>query len=223
MTLNTSVADDQLGQYYRRTAAIADRLDKSLPFDMVMTALQRIHDGLFDGAQVTKKQVVIESREWKVWKTIKLGMGLKTAADFRKAFTDAEMKIGDWGNDVLGNPAFEVAEKETIVDLVVVSVAELGFNDGATRRGIYKRAHKLGLQACPAEIGPQLRLQYPDQPRAEWLVIGMDPITATDGRLSVFNVVRCNNEYWLHGYRGHPDYLWLASDRFVFVRPQTIE
>ncbi|MGH7249371.1 MAG: hypothetical protein ACREGC_00170 [Minisyncoccia bacterium] len=47
MTLNPSVADDQLGQYYRRTSAIADRLDKSLSFTDAMEALQCLHDGKF--------------------------------------------------------------------------------------------------------------------------------------------------------------------------------
>src|SRR3989344_4827167 len=45
MTLSTSVTDDRLGQYYRRIAAIAERLDKSLPFGRVMDTLQTIHDG----------------------------------------------------------------------------------------------------------------------------------------------------------------------------------
>ena len=47
MTLNidTSVTDDQLGQYYRRTAAIAGRLGRSLDYKDTMAALQRIHDG----------------------------------------------------------------------------------------------------------------------------------------------------------------------------------
>lgn len=48
MTLSLSVADDRLGQYFRKTLAIADRLDKSLPFEQVMAALQRIHDGEFE-------------------------------------------------------------------------------------------------------------------------------------------------------------------------------
>ena len=48
MTLNISVADDQLGAYYRKTAAIADRLGKSLRYEDVMAALQRIHDNDFE-------------------------------------------------------------------------------------------------------------------------------------------------------------------------------
>ena len=48
MTLNTRVTDDQLGAYFRKTVAIADRLGKSLDPDKVMAAMQRIHDGELD-------------------------------------------------------------------------------------------------------------------------------------------------------------------------------
>ncbi len=54
MTLNISVTDDQLGVYFRKVAAIADRLGKSLPFDHVMVELQAIHDGKFDKISAPK-------------------------------------------------------------------------------------------------------------------------------------------------------------------------
>src|SRR3990167_10444038 len=100
--------------------------------------------------------------ELKTWKTIKLGTGLKTADDFRNAFKKAGYKIGNWGNDILGTAAFTaaVATRETSVDLVRVTVAELGFPDGARRGEIYARALEFGLRYCSAEVGPQLRLQY---------------------------------------------------------------
>lgn len=46
MTLNLSVTDDRYGRLMRRVAAIAERLDKSAPFEAVMLALQHIHDGV---------------------------------------------------------------------------------------------------------------------------------------------------------------------------------
>src|SRR3989344_4339366 len=57
MTLNisSSVADDQLGAYYRKTVAIADRLGKSLRYEDVMAALQRIHDNDFEKPFVAQK------------------------------------------------------------------------------------------------------------------------------------------------------------------------
>lgn len=45
MTPNIGVTDDQLGKFHRRVKAISERLGKSLPFDEVMQAFQKIHDG----------------------------------------------------------------------------------------------------------------------------------------------------------------------------------
>ena len=156
--------------------------------------------------------------ELKIWKTIKLGAGPKTADEFRKALKDSGCRISDWANDILGKPAFTVATEETEVDLVVKSVAELGFKDGATRADIYRRAQELGLELCPPEVGPQLRLQYKDQPRNEWLLVGMEPITDSDGDLHVFAVGRHVDDLSLHGHDGDPDGFWRGNYRWVFLR-----
>jgi len=155
--------------------------------------------------------------KFSVWRTLKLGTGLKTANDFRGALNSQGCKISDWAGDILGQPAFTASDIETEVDLVNVSVAELGFKKGATRADIYKRALELGLELCPAEVGPQLRLQYKDQPRGEWLRIGMEPLADSDGYPNVFDVVHGVGELWLYGL-GHPGYFWRGDNRFVFVR-----
>lgn len=155
---------------------------------------------------------------WSVFKTLKLGTGPKTADDFRAALVASGMKIGDWANDILGKPEFTVATKEAEVDLVIVSVAELGFKKGATREKIYAKAKELGLDLCPAEVGPQLRLQYKDQSLNEWLAIGMEPIRHSDGNLDLFNVERNGDGLWLYSYYDSPGDVWNSDDRFVFVR-----
>jgi hypothetical protein len=75
-----------------------------------------------------------------VWKTIKLGTRPKTADEFRRAIKDHEMGIGDWANDILKKPEFRVTEKETEIDLVLVTGAELGFENRTARQNIYRRA-----------------------------------------------------------------------------------
>ena len=159
-------------------------------------------------------------RNWPTWKTIKLGTGAKNADDFRKALKDCGMRIGDWGNDILGKPEFTVIARETEVDLVKVTVAELGFKDGARRDQIYDRAKEFGLELCPSEVGPQLRLQYKDQPLNEWVYIGMEPIRRSDGDLSVFSVEHLDDGLWLYGNCGFPDLVWNAVFQWVFVRPR---
>ena len=86
-----------------------------------------------------------------------------------------------------------------------------------TWKEICDRALELGFELCPNEIGPQLRLQYADQPKGEWLLIGMEPITVSDGHLLVFLVAHDGDGQWLHGLLGYPDYRWNAGSRFVFV------
>ncbi len=155
--------------------------------------------------------------QFPVWKTVKLGTGIKSADDFRSAIKRAGYRISDWANDILGKPAFSVASKEMEVDLVNVSVAELGFANDASRKEIYDRAIELGLELCPAEVGPQLRLQYKDQSHSEWLVIAMEPIVASDGGLLVFRVDHDGGGVWLDSHGGHPGRVWGAGSRFLFV------
>ena len=60
MTPQKGVADDQLGQYYRRVSAIADRLGKSLSFQFVMDMLQRIHDGFVRRVRVDRTRTPVQ-------------------------------------------------------------------------------------------------------------------------------------------------------------------
>jgi hypothetical protein len=164
--------------------------------------------------------VKLVDRNWSIWKTIKLGTGIKDADDFRKAIKDCGMQIGDWANDILCKPQFTVATEETEVDLVIVSVAELGFKNRAKLKDIFTRAKELGLQLCPNEVGPQLRLQYPDQSKNEWLIIGMEPVADSVGYLRLFSVAHGGGGLWLGAYYDYPDSVWISSNRFVFVLPR---
>ncbi len=155
---------------------------------------------------------------FKVWKTIRIGTGLRTVDDFRKALKEGGFRLSDWAEEILGKPAFTASETETEVDLMVVSVSELGFKDGATRRDIYNRVQELGLSLCPAEVGLQLRLQYKDQPKGEWLLVGMEPITDSDGNFFVFYVGCDDYGPWLSRNLGSPVSFWSAHSRWVFAQ-----
>lgn len=162
--------------------------------------------------------------EFKVFKTLKLRTGID-ADGYRKAIKgkkvgNKKMDIGNYANDILGKPAFAVVTEETQLDLVVVSVKELTGKDQAPLKEIFARAKEKGLQICPNQVGPELRLQYEDQPSGEWLVIGMEPITGSDGVLSLFRVERDVSVLWLYTIYDHPDDVWDGSYRFVFVLPR---
>ena len=150
-----------------------------------------------------------------IWKTITIGT--HKAVDKLKADLLANgFQISEWANDILNR--ITLAAKKTKLDLVLVTVAELGFKDGAYLSDIYKRALEIGLELCPAEAGPQLRLQYKDQPVNEWILIAMEAVSGSDRFLYLFHVERGDDGAWLRCDLGKPDSFWNGHNRFVFVR-----
>lgn len=131
-----------------------------------------------------------------IWKTISIGTHARID-ELKDAILSSGFRIGDWANDVLGEPNFTVASEEKKIDLVRITPKDLGFKEGAYREDIYNRALELGLKLCPLEVGPQLRLQYIDQPRLESLQIGMEPQVDSEGHRSEFRVVHGGDDFSL--------------------------
>src|SRR5215469_651736 len=106
---------------------------------------------------------------FQIWRTITLGI-YKGVDAYRDAMDSARIKIGVSADEILGRPAFPYAKMKTDVELAVLSAAELGVeSDEASLSDVYERARQVGLELCPAEVGPQLRLDYRNQPLGEAL------------------------------------------------------
>lgn len=155
---------------------------------------------------------------FRVWKTIRIGTGPQNVNYFREALKRNGNRISGWADDLLNK--FTPNDSNLEVDLVNVLVANLGLKNSATLRDIYKRARELGLQLCPAEIGPQLRLQYQNQPNDEWLRIGMEPIADSDGYSRIFLVGHGGDDLGLDTLSFNPKCVWSHDGRWVFVVPR---
>jgi hypothetical protein len=157
-----------------------------------------------------------------VWKTITIG-SYKNVNAVRAAVDTAPCAIalGDWADEIMGRPGFAFSRKEAELDLAVVSVAELGFGEqGGARRDIYARASAIGLELCPAETGPILRLAYLDQPPGEFLHIAMRPVARYSGELVDFMLGNGGAELILVGGDARPEVVLPGAVRLVFVRPR---
>jgi hypothetical protein len=144
-------------------------------------------------------------------------IGGKNAEKLEQELNEKGNRIDDWAKKMMESKDFMPAKKAEKLDLVVLSVANLGFSSGATRQQIYDKAQELGLEIVPAEVGPQLRLQYEDQPMGEYLLVGSEPL-AVSGNLNVFDVYHYDNGRWLDHNSGHPDLHWNSNYRWVFAR-----
>jgi hypothetical protein len=151
------------------------------------------------------------------WKTITTGTFAHSFA-LLDGLNAAGCAIGDSAAQILARPAFRLSATKTQVELVAVSVAELGFQtETVPLADIYARARLLGFELAAAEIGPQLRLQYLDQPIGEFL-IAMDPIRTWSGEPIILTVANFGAGLMLIGRNGRADARIAIASRFLFVR-----
>ena len=156
-----------------------------------------------------------------IWKRITLGTQRGVNA-MRDALDASKVHVGDSADEILGRPAFPFSKAKMELDLVVLTPADLGFDGSTPIADIYRRAEHLGLELCPAETGPQLRLDYVNQPVGEFLHIAMLPIATYDGDPVDLTVGNGGAGLVLLGGVGRSDLKLHSSVKFVFVRPARI-
>jgi len=145
--------------------------------------------------------------------------------DYAKDMLESE----DFVRSLYRNPddpkeKWELKDKEQI-KFVKLKVRDLGFSNNVTIKEIYERAEDFGLELCPAETGPQIRLNYDkifnkEQPKGESFSIAMKEISDRDGDQNVFSVYRNGDgESWLNGRWAWSGSVWDPDHEFVF-RPR---
>jgi hypothetical protein len=219
MTLSTSVADDRLGKYYRRTTAIAERLDKSLPFDKVMDSLQLIHDG-----KLTPFSGGLRGR---FIRTMPIMIGGVSKDDLIEQVKAAHRELGSYAASMMRHEMFTTLDEPETITLIDLCPADLGFTENPTtdelldvkRLAEWSAVNLDGyvLDLCPAEVGPHLAIQYKDQPKGGVLWIAMERIPDSGDDPDVFVVERDDDGgLWLARAWTLPGGRWGLDLRVVF-------
>ena len=161
------------------------------------------------------KVVEVHPREFPVWKTVKLGT-CKTPGAYYMALKEAGVNISPLCSGTLDR--ITCSKGEIDLDLVALSVADLGLKEDARYTNICAKAQEFGLELCPAEVGPALRLQYGDQPEGEELRIAMKDLIDCSGDLDIFVVEHDGNGLLLYSL-GCPDLVSNVGCSLVFIKP----
>jgi hypothetical protein len=152
-----------------------------------------------------------------VWKTITVGT-YRSPIALHDALVARGVHVGDLAGQMLRLPTFQLISAPTRIDLALLSVWELvPGSDRASFPQIHAHAIEAGFDLCPAEAGPQLRLQYPDQRAGEYLVVGMKPLPAADGGDACFVVGNGGAGPIIVGRSAGPDAMIASRSRFVFA------
>jgi hypothetical protein len=163
-----------------------------------------------------------------------LGIGGKTKDESKKEIKE-KFKLGLYAESMLDNPDFEkqlyentdasreqwILKKPEQLDLIKLTVGALGFTKNPTTDELYAKAEEFGLEICPAEVGPRLRIKYSEvfkkeQPMNEYLRVAMKQIAGSDGNPAIFSVGRRGDGLWLGGIWAYPSRGWGLDDGFVF-------
>lgn len=178
--------------------------------------LGQLKPGTFDKVQQYKIEHVFTTfPEGKIRK-FEITIGGKMTKQLERELKEKNINVSSYGQSMLKSEDFTVLSNQENATLVRLKVADLGFANGATTDEIYRKAQELGLELCPAEVGPNLRLQYLDQPLGEYFWIAMKQIAGRGGYPLVFELVRYEDGLWLYGSWVSPGSRWVPDDEFVF-------
>lgn len=139
-------------------------------------------------------------------------IGGKTKDELIREMEARKVYLSNYARDLLTSRDFTTGRNERAT-LLRLTVKDIGFQNGATTEEIYKRAQELGLELCPAEVGPQLRLQYQG---GDWMLIAMKQISDRGGHPGVFSLDRGGGGLVLGAINAGPSGRWDPRIEFVF-------
>jgi hypothetical protein len=162
-----------------------------------------------------------------ITRTVQVG-GLSKAA-LREELQRNAIALNDAAEQLFASERFTTAATRYAVVTVELSVGALGFPQGATTAALVARAADHGLDRCPLELGPHLRVQYREQPEgyvgqpvrqhqapSGSITIVSAPLSDDDTVPKGFYLRRINGVLWLRGYRAGADHIWEPDDQLIF-------
>jgi hypothetical protein len=150
----------------------------------------------------------------------KLELTPKTPEQYETELTQNGNQISGYAKDILYK--MQPLENNETIDIVSFTVAQLGFESSVTYAEIKQRALQLGLQLCPPQVGPQLRLDFTDQPQNTYYRIAMEAIPDRRGDPALFGVDRGEGGDWLDRGDGREAGQFVPDCQFVFCSSKSL-
>lgn len=154
-----------------------------------------------------------------------------TKSDLLDRVKEAGVQMNEFGQNLFQDVRFTTEPEARRLEVLGITVAELGLADGGTYSQVLEIARSRGLEVCPLELAAHLRLQWLDQPEAP-IEQSLVRHRAPPGSVTVmteappddqdvpwgFYLRRVESQPWLRGYRSWSGHIKAAQDFLVFVR-----
>jgi len=115
----------------------------------------------------------------------------------------------------------EVSKEKKEIKLFVTTIKELTGKNKANYIEVVDAVISKGYKLCPAEVGPQLRLQYDDQTYNDWLRILMEPISLWGKGKKIFalsHTRKSDTNHWNVNIDAQPTRALFGAHRVVFCK-----
>jgi hypothetical protein len=160
-----------------------------------------------------------------------LRIGGLAKSELLAALREQNIQLNEAAEALFADRRFTTSGEARVVAVAALSVAELGFDEGATYGEIVRRALDAGLVECPLELGPHLRLTFRDQPDSAdgkplthgrvppgALLVASPPLDASDETPKGFYLRHVDRVLWLRGYWSSTDAVLGPGDVLVFSK-----
>jgi len=172
--------------------------------------------GIFDRLQIHNIVHVYTSfPEGKIIRQ-QVEIGGKTKEQLLKEMFQAGVHIGFYAEEMIKSSDFTTLPVAQTLEIVRLTITDLGLTYYSTTDQVYKKAQELGLDLCPPEVGPHFLLQYMDLPMGEWFYLGMKQITDSNGCPNVFLLERNVDGLCLYDRYAKSDNEWNPNCEFAF-------
>lgn len=152
--------------------------------------------------------------------TRKVLSGGVTKEDLLQRLGEQSIRLNDYATSLFADPDFMTSREPAELRVAFVSLTEIGLPNGGRYTEILAQAADTGLEACPLELAPHLRLDYQDQPEGPYLTVASLELRAGPETPNGFYLRRLNGELWLRGYESGPENIYQPDfSRFAFLIP----
>ncbi|MBH9579447.1 hypothetical protein [Inhella proteolytica] len=154
-------------------------------------------------------------------------------AELLQRLAAAQVKMNLAGQQLFADERFRTAAQPEQIQVQQISVADLGLPDGGVMAQILAAAAGRGLQPCPLELGPHLRLLLDqaegalgfaptrNQSPPGAITVVSAPLCEDDAVPKGFYLRRIEGVLWLRGYWSSAEHVRRPDEQLVFAYPAT--
>lgn len=145
-----------------------------------------------------------------------ISIGGKTPKELQEELQKGKVNVSKSAEDMIKSKDFTTLKKPKNITILRLKVQYLELEGIPTTDKVYGRGEALGLDKCPAEVGPHKRLKDTDQPLGDLYFIAMKQITDRGGYPSVFRLARGGHGLWLGDGWANSTLKWNPDNGLVF-------